>query len=61
MALRALADIPGVVDPEAARSAIAKIAAAAGAVGHDGTVSARVDEPAPVESRAAAAVRAAVQ
>lgn len=32
VALRALADIPGVVDPQAARSAIAKIAAAAGAV-----------------------------
>ncbi|CNX46174.1 helix-turn-helix transcriptional regulator [Mycobacterium tuberculosis] len=31
VALRALADIPGVVDPQAARSAIAKIAAAAGA------------------------------
>ncbi len=64
VALRALADIPGVVDPEAARSAIAKIAAAAGAAGHDsgfsGTVSA-VDEPAPVESRASAAVRAAVR
>jgi proteasome accessory factor C len=64
VALRALADIPGVVDPEAARSAIAKIAAAAGAAGHDsgfpGTLSA-VDEPAPVESRAAAAVRAAVR
>src|SRR6201991_2696070 len=60
VALRALADIPGVVDPEAARSAIAKIAAAAGAAGHDGTASA-VDEPAPVESRAAAVVRAAVR
>jgi proteasome accessory factor C len=60
VALRALADIPGVVDPEAARSAIAKIAAAAGAAGHDGTVSAG-DEPAPLESRAAAAVRAAVR
>ena len=60
VALRALADIPGVVDPEAARSAIAKIAAAAGAAGHDGTVSA-VDEPAPIESRAAAAARAAVR
>jgi proteasome accessory factor C len=60
VALRALADIPGVVDPEAARSAIAKIAAAAGAAGHDNIVSA-VDEPAPVESRAAAAVRAAVR
>ncbi|KLO26423.1 helix-turn-helix transcriptional regulator [Mycobacterium haemophilum] len=55
VALRALADIPGVVDPEAARSAIAKIEAAAGAVGHDATGSA------PVESRAAAAVRAAVR
>ncbi len=59
VALRALADIPGVVDPQAARSAIAKLAAAAGAVGHDMTVAA-VDEPAPVESRAAAAVRAAI-
>ena len=62
VALRALADIPGVVDPEAARSAIAKIAAAAGAVGQDASNSvAAVDEPAPIESRAAAAVRAAVQ
>jgi proteasome accessory factor C len=60
VALRALADIPGVVDPEAARSAIAKIAAAAGAAGHDGIASA-VDEPAPLESRAAAVVRAAVR
>ena len=32
VALRALADIPGVVDPAAARSAIAKIEAAAGTV-----------------------------
>jgi len=60
VALRALADIPGVVDPEAARSAIAKIEAAAGAVRHDATGSA-VDEQAPVETRAAAAVRTAVQ
>ncbi len=60
VALRALADIPGVVDPEAARSAIAKIEAAAGAAGHGNDVAA-VDEPAPVESRAAAAVRAAVR
>src|ERR1700733_6444973 len=60
VALRALADIPGVVDPEAARSAIAKIEAAAGAagLGHD---IAAVDEQAPVESQAAAAVRAAVR
>jgi proteasome accessory factor C len=62
VALRALADIPGVVDPEAARSAIAKIEDAAGALGHDTTPAATaVDEPAPAESRAAAAVRAAVQ
>ena len=62
MALRAFADIPGVVDPEAARSAIAKIEAAAGAAGHDATgLASAVDEPAPVESRAAAAVRTAVQ
>jgi proteasome accessory factor C len=62
VALRALADIPGVVDPEAARSAIAKIEAAAGAVGHDATRSAAaVDEQAPAESSAAAAVRTAVQ
>jgi len=65
VALRALADIPGVVDPEAARSAIAKIEAAAGAVGQDAAASvasvAAVDEPAPAESRAAAAVRTAVQ
>lgn len=54
VALRALADIPGVVDPQAARSAIAKIAAAAGAV-------AAVAEQAPTESPAAAAVRAAVR
>ncbi|OBF09435.1 protein pafC [Mycobacterium sp. ACS4054] len=60
VALRALADIPGVVDPEAARSAIAKIEAAAGAVGQDIAATA-VDEPAPVESHAAAAVRTAVQ
>jgi proteasome accessory factor C len=59
VALRALADIPGVVDPEAARSAIAKIEAAAGAAGHAHDVAA-VDEPAAVESQAAAAVRAAV-
>jgi proteasome accessory factor C len=60
VALRALADIPGVVDPEAARSAIAKIEAAAGAVGHAPEV-AVIDQPAPVESRAVAAVRAAVR
>jgi proteasome accessory factor C len=62
VALRALADIPGVVDPQAARSAIAKIAAAAGTAGHDDTGSAAaVDVPAPIENRAAAVVRAAVR
>ncbi|ETW25896.1 helix-turn-helix transcriptional regulator [Mycobacterium gastri] len=63
VALRALADIPGVVDPRAARSAIAKISAAAGAAGaagYDSTVSA-ADQPAPAEHAAAATVRAAVR
>jgi proteasome accessory factor C len=58
VALRALADIPGVVDPQSARSAIAKIEAAAGAAGH--ALEAAVDEPAAIENRAAAAVRAAI-
>lgn len=62
VALRALADVPGVVDPAAARSAIAKIAAAAGAAEHDsGGSAAAIDEPAPIENRAAATVRTAVQ
>lgn len=59
VALRALADIPGVVDPEAARGAIAKIESAAGTVAHGS--GAAVDEPAPAESHAAAAVREAVR
>jgi proteasome accessory factor C len=62
VALRALADVPGMVDPEAARSAIAKIESAAGTVNPDfGAAVTAVDEPAPVESAAAAAVRAAVR
>src|SRR5689334_22301264 len=61
VALRALVDVPGMVDPEAARSAIAKIESAAGEVGHDTGTSAAVDEPAPMESDAAAAARAAVR
>jgi proteasome accessory factor C len=60
VALRALVDVPGMVDPEAARSAIAKIESAAGKVGH-GVEGAAVEEPAPVESAAAAAVRKAVR
>ena len=59
VALRALVDVPGMVDPEAARSAIAKIESAAGTLSHG--AEAAVDEPAPVESEAAAAVRAAVR
>ncbi len=59
VALRALVEVPGVVDPEAARSAIAKIESAAGTVAH-GANSAE-PEPAPAESRAAAAVREAVR
>jgi proteasome accessory factor C len=62
MALRALADIPGVVDPEAARSAIAKIESAAGTVGDSiSRHRAAVDEPAPAERHAASAVRAAIR
>ena len=53
VALRALADIPGVIDPAAARGAIAKIEAAAGGD------PAGIPAP-PPESEAAAAVRAAV-
>jgi len=60
VALRALAEIPGVLDPAAARSAIAKIEAAAGTV-IDDDVPAAEDEPAPAESDVASAVRAAVR
>lgn len=59
VALGALADVPGVVDPRAARSAIAKISAAAGAAGRHDAV-AVFEEPAPAESPVAAAVRSAV-
>lgn len=62
VALRALIDIPGVVDPQAALSAIAKIESAAGTVSHDHTHAvAAVEERAPIESETAAAVRAAVR
>jgi proteasome accessory factor C len=62
VALRALVDVPGMVDPEAARSAIAKIESAAGKASHDiGGMIGAVDTPAPAESDAAAAVRAAVR
>ncbi|MCX2930371.1 YafY family protein [Mycobacterium sp. CVI_P3] len=62
VALRALIDIPGVVDPQAALSAIAKIESAAGTVSGDHThTAAAVQERAPIESDTAAAVRAAVR
>jgi proteasome accessory factor C len=60
VALRALADIPGVVDPAAALSAIAKIEAAAGTVHDDDDIAAE-DEPAPIEAEAAAAIREALR
>lgn len=61
VALRALADIPGLVDPQAARSTIAKIEAAAGAIGLGCTAAVSIScPPAPVESSAVAVVRAAV-
>lgn len=56
VALRALADIPGVVDPAAALSAIAKIEAAAGT-----TASAEAPASPPQESDAVAAVREALR
>jgi proteasome accessory factor C len=59
VALRALLDVPGMVDPEAARSAIAKIESAAGTAKEGGGTA--VDEPASAESHAAAAVRSAVR
>ncbi|MEU0498293.1 YafY family protein [Mycobacterium sp. NPDC006124] len=62
VALRALLEVPGIVDPEAARSAIAKIESAAGtATGARVGSDAAVEEPAPIESGIAAAVRGAVR
>jgi proteasome accessory factor C len=54
VALRALLDVPGILDPEAARSAIAKIESAAGAT-------LAVEDPTSTESAPAAAVRAATR
>ncbi|MCP9276052.1 helix-turn-helix transcriptional regulator [Mycolicibacterium arenosum] len=56
VALRALLDVPGMLDPEAARSAIAKIESAAGEVA--GSVAAA--DPEPVSGHASS-VRAAVR
>ena len=60
MALRALAEIPGVVDPAAARSAIAKIDSAAGTA-RSGDAPEPAAESGPAESGTAAAVRGAVR
>jgi len=59
VALRALADIPGVVDPAAALSALAKIEAAAGT--RPGDAAPADVLVAPAESGAAAAVRDALR
>lgn len=62
VALWALAEIPSVADQAAALSAIAKIEAAAGGLWRGPTTSVvAVGEPAPVESAAAAVVRAAAR
>ena len=49
MALNALVGMPGIVDPRAARSAIAKIENAAGAAVRNANDSAREPAPEPVE------------
>jgi proteasome accessory factor C len=59
VALRALADIPGVVDPEAARSAIAKIESAAGIAARNSGEA--LEEPVPDADQVANTVRAAVR
>jgi proteasome accessory factor C len=61
VALRALAEVPGVLDPDAARSAIAKIESAAGTVAPASGAASAEPQPAPAESQAAATVRAAVR
>ena len=60
MALRALAEIPGVMDPAAARGAIAKIEAAAGTAEATGAEATGSESAIAAESDAAAAVRQAV-
>ena len=60
VALRTLLEVPGMVDPEAARSAIAKIESAAGAAGHPVLPQAPTATE-TAESPAATAVRDAVR
>lgn len=57
VALRALTELPGLVDPQAARSAIAKVEASVGTIGAANNPH---SEPAEGETPAAAAVRDAV-
>ena len=61
MALRALVDVPGVVDPDVARSVIAKIEAAAGAAGATAASMPAPDSAGDVENKVTAIVRAAVR
>lgn len=64
VALRALVDIPGAMDPGAALSAIAKIEAAAGGTGTPGRAAAdpaRTDDSGQVETATAATARAALR
>lgn len=61
VALRALLDVPGMVDPRAARSAIAKIESAAGTAGAVGNADLDELESGEPESASAAAVRDAAR
>lgn len=61
VALRALLDVPGMVDPHAARSAIAKIESAAGTAGAVGNAGSDELESDELESASAAAVRDATR
>jgi proteasome accessory factor C len=61
VALRALLDVPGMVDPRAARSAIAKIESAAGTAGAVGNADLHELESDEPESASAAAVRDAAR
>ncbi|MUL49360.1 YafY family transcriptional regulator [Mycobacterium sp. CBMA293] len=61
MALRALVDVPGVVDPDVARSVIAKIEEAAGTAGASAAAVPAPDATGDVENKVTAVVRAAVR
>ncbi|MDR3664446.1 MAG: YafY family protein [Mycobacterium sp.] len=62
MALRALVDVPGLIDPDVARSVIAKIEAAAGSAGAVAASAPIPDDAAgDIENKATGVVRAAVR